>query len=56
MTLHTRKIRPPAAPVTRGPAYVRQGNEWAIYQHLLTLAPASSPQLAESTGLSKVTV
>ncbi|CAM2138614.1 ROK family protein [Pararobbsia alpina] len=56
MTLHTRKLRPPTAPVTRGPAYVRQGNEWAIYQHLLSLAPASSPQLAESTGLSKVTV
>lgn len=44
------------APVTRGPAFVRQGNEWAIYQHLLSLAPASSPQLAASTGLSKVTV
>lgn len=42
--------------VTRGPAFVRQGNEWAIYQHLLSMAPASSPQLAESTGLSKVTV
>lgn len=42
--------------VTRGPAVVRQGNEWAIYQHLLMLAPASSPQLAEATGLSKVTV
>jgi predicted NBD/HSP70 family sugar kinase len=45
----------PTAPVTRGPAFVRQGNEWAIYQHLLALAPASSPQLAQSTGLSKVT-
>lgn len=44
-----------AAPVTRGPAYVRQGNEWAIYQHLLALAPVSAPQLAQSTGLSKVT-
>jgi predicted NBD/HSP70 family sugar kinase len=44
------------ATVTRGPAYVRQGNEWAIYRHLLSLAPASSPQLAQSTGLSKVTV
>lgn len=44
-----------AAPVTRGPVFVRQGNEWAIYQHLLALAPASSPQLAQSTGLSKVT-
>ncbi|WP_322052359.1 ROK family transcriptional regulator [Paraburkholderia bannensis] len=45
-----------SAPVTRGPAFVRQDNEWAIYQHLLSLAPASSPQLADSTGLSKVTV
>lgn len=44
-----------ATPVTRGPVYVRQGNEWAIYQHLLALAPVSSPQLAQSTGLSKVT-
>ncbi|TDR80080.1 ROK family transcriptional regulator [Paludibacterium purpuratum] len=43
------------APVTRGPVFVRQGNEWAIYQHLLALTPASSPQLAQSTGLSKVT-
>jgi predicted NBD/HSP70 family sugar kinase len=54
MNLHHRKSSQPA--VTRGPAFVRQGNEWAIYQHLLTLAPASSPQLAESTGLSKVTI
>ncbi|MBV8647315.1 ROK family transcriptional regulator [Paludibacterium sp.] len=44
-----------SVPVTRGPAFVRQGNEWAIYQHLLALTPASSPQLAQSTGLSKVT-
>ncbi|WP_162600914.1 ROK family transcriptional regulator [Paraburkholderia sp. C35] len=51
---HTRKA--PTPKVTRGPAIVRQGNEWAIYQHLLMLAPASSPQLAEATGLSKVTV
>ncbi|MDC6134321.1 helix-turn-helix domain-containing protein, partial [Burkholderia gladioli] len=35
---------------------MRQGNEWAIYQHLLALAPATAPQLAQSTGLSKVTV
>lgn len=51
-----RKNSRPTVTVTRGPAFVRQGNEWAIYQHLLSLAPASSPQLAESTGLSKVTV
>ncbi|MGF6753560.1 ROK family protein [Paraburkholderia sp. GAS42] len=52
----TRKHLRPTPPVTRGPAFVRQDNEWAIYQHLLDLAPASSPQLAESTGLSKVTI
>jgi predicted NBD/HSP70 family sugar kinase len=51
-----RKHSQPTVTVTRGPAFVRQGNEWAIYQHLLSMAPASSPQLAESTGLSKVTV
>jgi predicted NBD/HSP70 family sugar kinase len=56
MHSHNIKKSTSSAPVTRGPAYVRQGNEWAIYQHLLHLAPASSPQLAESTGLSKVTV
>ena len=56
MTLHTRKRTRPTPPVTRGPAFVRQGNEWAIYQHLLDLAPASSPQLAETIGLSKVTI
>lgn len=55
MNQHHRKPSS-SAPVTRGPAFVRQDNEWAIYQHLLSLAPASSPQLAESTGLSKVTV
>lgn len=49
---HASRLR---APVTKGPAYVRQGNEWAIYQHLLVLAPVSGPQLAQSTGLSKVT-
>jgi predicted NBD/HSP70 family sugar kinase len=56
MNHHTLKAIRSSAPVTRGPAFVRQGNEWAIYQHLLSLAPASSPQLAASTGLSKVTV
>jgi predicted NBD/HSP70 family sugar kinase len=56
MNQHTLKSIQSSAPVTRGPAFVRQGNEWAIYQHLLSLAPASSPQLAASTGLSKVTV
>ncbi|WP_186200118.1 ROK family transcriptional regulator [Burkholderia gladioli] len=56
MNPHSRKAQPPSAPVTRGPAFVRQGNEWAIYQHLLALAPATAPQLAQSTGLSKVTV
>ncbi|PRG99772.1 ROK family transcriptional regulator [Burkholderia gladioli] len=56
MNPHSRKAPPPSAPVTRGPAFVRQGNEWAIYQHLLALAPATAPQLAQSTGLSKVTV
>src|ERR1700749_111746 len=56
MNHHTLKAIQSTAPVSRGPAFVRQGNEWAIYQHLLSLAPASSPQLAASTGLSKVTV
>ncbi|MGH8779948.1 ROK family protein [Paraburkholderia sp.] len=56
MNLPTRKRTRPKPPVTRGPAFVRQGNEWAIYQHLLDLAPASSPQLAETIGLSKVTI
>lgn len=56
MNLPSRKRTRPKPPVTRGPAFVRQGNEWAIYQHLLDLAPASSPQLAETIGLSKVTI
>jgi predicted NBD/HSP70 family sugar kinase len=56
MNHHALKAIQSTAPITRGPVFVRQGNEWAIYQHLLSLAPASSPQLAASTGLSKVTV
>ena len=53
----TRMATAPSSPdAMRGPGSMRRANEWAVLHRLYAQQPASAPQLAADTGLSRPTV